>query len=78
MEERVISVQAKAEARPITPARYPAVLAGAAAVATLRAITPCVTLAGRRRHFGSFWLGGIRLFYSNILRKYSERGGRFS
>ena len=76
MEERVISVQAKSDGRSITSARRPAVLAGAVAVATLR-VTPS-TLAGRRRDFGSLPLGGIRLFYSNILRKYSERGRRLS
>ncbi len=40
MEERVISVQTKAAARTITPARFPAVLAGAVAVATPRPSPP--------------------------------------
>ena len=78
MEERVISVQTKSDARPITPARRPAVPTGAAVVATFSPLTPYVILADRRRDFGSLPLGGIRLFYSNILQKYSERGRRLS
>ncbi len=73
MEERVISVQTKAEVRAITPETPPAVLAGAVAVATPRP-SPRVALAGRRRDFGSLPLGGLRLFCSNSLWKYSERG----
>ena len=78
MEERVISVQTTSAARPITPARRPAVLAGAVEVATLSPITHCVIPACRRRVSASFPPGGPRLFYSNNLRKYSERARRLS